>query len=311
MNQASFAWNNHSLAGCLFEKTLEKADHVVGTAAESELPKTVDLSPWCSDIEDQGNTNSCTANAIVGALEFHQRRAGLAVTDLSRLFVYYNARKLNDMEAEDCGSYIHHVMAAVMAYGACEERIWPFDPTLCKVRPSEQAYANALAFQAVQFARAPLGLAAIHAVASGIPVVFATYIPPEFYHHADQTGVMPAPQAEVVPQFGHAMLLVGYDLDAGHWIVRNSHGSAFARNGYVNIPFETLAAYSVPEHFWTIGAIDQTAGLQRSEEPLDQSNLQSPSHLRVDLTELRQSLRKELSSDLTAKTAGFHNRLRS
>ena len=310
MNDTTYSWNNNSLAGCLFEKTLQEADHVTGTVSENDLPMAVDLRPWCSDIEDQENTNSCTANAIVGALEFHQKRAGLAVTELSRLFVYYNARKLNNMESEDCGSYIHHVMAAVLAYGACEERVWPFDSNMCTVKPSDEAYANAKSFQAVQFARAPLGLAAFHAVAAGIPVVFATFIPPEYYQHAHQTGVMPGPNAEVVPEMGHAMLLVGYDRNAGHWIVRNSHGTAFAQNGYMKIPFETIAAYSIPEHFWTIGAIDQAANLQRSSEPLDQTNLQTPSHLRVDLSQLRQTIRRELDSDLQSKAAGFRKRLR-
>lgn len=30
------------------------------------LPKSVDLRPWMTDIEDQGDMGSCVANAIVG-----------------------------------------------------------------------------------------------------------------------------------------------------------------------------------------------------------------------------------------------------
>ncbi len=38
------------------------------------LPKLVDLSPGCSAIEDQGNLGSCTANALVGVLEFLKKK---------------------------------------------------------------------------------------------------------------------------------------------------------------------------------------------------------------------------------------------
>ena len=34
------------------------------------LPKKVDLRSQCSPIEDQGQLGSCTANALVGNLEF-------------------------------------------------------------------------------------------------------------------------------------------------------------------------------------------------------------------------------------------------
>ena len=82
------------------------------------LPERVDLRAFCSPIEDQGQVGSCAANAVVGAMEYHMRRAEAPMTDLSRLFVYYNARALANKEGEDCGTYIHHVMASVLAHGA-------------------------------------------------------------------------------------------------------------------------------------------------------------------------------------------------
>jgi len=40
------------------------------------LPDEVDLRPLCSLIEDQGNLNSCTGNALAGALEFLEKKDG-------------------------------------------------------------------------------------------------------------------------------------------------------------------------------------------------------------------------------------------
>ncbi len=305
-------WNDRSLNGCMLETELVATGHVVPTINFNDLPRQVDLRQWCSSIEDQKQTYSCTANAIVGALEYHQRRLGLPVTDLSRLFVYYNARKLANAQHVDCGSYIHHVMAAVLAYGVCEERIWPFHPDLCVTEPSQEAYANATQHQAVQYGRTPLGPSAIYTVASGIPVVFATYVPARFYYHATQHGVMPLPADQIEPMgSGHAMVLVGYDIDERVWIVRNSHGVQFGENGYTRIPFETLAAYSIPEHFWSIGAIDKAPGLEFSDQPMDVSDLDTPSHLRIDLTKSREKFRRQLENNVATASQRFRNSLRS
>jgi C1A family cysteine protease len=58
------------------------------------LPIAVDLRPHMSPVENQGHVGSCTANAIVGALEYLMLRNGLPLTDISRLWVYYHERKV-------------------------------------------------------------------------------------------------------------------------------------------------------------------------------------------------------------------------
>lgn len=254
------------LTGCLLETSAAPAAaSELGAVPSAQLPALVDLRAHCSAVEDQRHTNSCTANAAVGALEYHQKRQGQPVTELSRMFVYYNARQLAGMESRDVGSFIHHVMAAVMAHGACEERLWPFQEAMCTTRPTEAAYRDAQRFQAVQYARTPLGPAVKAALAGGLPVVFGTYIPGRFYDEAGRCGVMPRP-AETVeqPGSGHAMLLVGFDDARQLWLVRNSWGPSWAEGGYCWIPFDTMAAYSNGTHFWTIGAIDRVPTLQMS-----------------------------------------------
>src|SRR4030095_13848698 len=64
-------------------------------APPKKLPSKVDLREGCSRVEDQGQLGSCTANALVGNLEFLRKKAGHRVSNLSRLFIYYNER---DME---------------------------------------------------------------------------------------------------------------------------------------------------------------------------------------------------------------------
>lgn len=312
-------WNDRPLTGCLFETPAEPgpADRI-GAAPGADLPALVDLRAHCSPVEDQRLTNSCTANAAVGALEYLQKRGGERVTDLSRLFVYYNARQLAGMEEKDVGSFIHHVMAAVMAHGACEERLWPFQEAMCTTKPVSDAYRDAQRFQAVQYARTPLGPTVQAALAGGLPVVFGTYLPRRYYEEAATTGVMPPPAESVeLPGSGHAMLMVGYDGAKKMWLARNSWGPTWAEGGYCWIPFATLAAYSNPTHFWTIGAIDRTPTLQmllRDNAGLGATAQGAPAAAGgLDLDRIRRTARAaggELDDRLRRDRDGLRDRLR-
>ncbi len=48
----------------------------------ARLPKKVDLRQKCSPVENQGQLGSCTANALVGALEFLELKDGVPFVDL-------------------------------------------------------------------------------------------------------------------------------------------------------------------------------------------------------------------------------------
>ena len=67
------------------------------------LPSSVDLRSKCPPIEDQKKLGSCTANALVGALEFLEVKDGVSFVALSRLFVYYNERVIENTVTSDSG----------------------------------------------------------------------------------------------------------------------------------------------------------------------------------------------------------------
>jgi len=315
-------WNDYSLEGCLFEDAA-KPSPLLGVP-DVDLPERIDLRMHCPPVESQFTTNSCVANAVVGALEVHQKKAGLPLTDLSRLFVYYNARSLAGNQMVDCGTLIHHGIAAVLAYGACEERLWPFQHAMIASQPPVNCYQNAMKYEAVQYARTPRGTPALTALAKGLPVVFGMTVPAAYYEIANQTGVMPRPDQippQRKPRAGHSMLLVGYDLADKTYLVRNSVGPEWADQGYCRIPFETMEAWSEAEEFWTIGAIEQAEGfiltgpsmvdsmrgVGVSEDVLNENARREDSS---SLDRLRGDLRARLSSDLETAKRDFKKRLR-
>lgn len=309
-------WSEYSLNGCRFEERKSAAPTL--SAPNIRLPDRVDLRIHCSPVENQLRTNSCVANAVVGALEFHHLKAGRSLTELSRLFVYYNARTLSDSTQQDQGSFIHHGMAAILAHGACEERLWPFLEAMVTTRPTEACYQNGGAYEAVQYARASRGVPALTALAQGLPIVFGIFAPGEYYDVAAQTGRMPRPD-QVVPQrppSGHAMLIVGYDMTERAYLVRNSWSASWAEHGYCWIPFETMDAWSKEEDFWTVGAIEEAAGFKLMGPSLDESmqGVGVSSDLiesrAARLNSLRSGLREKLAGDLESAKRDFRSRLR-
>lgn len=308
--------SNFALNGSLIEPNPAPAPTLEVTPGS--LPERVDLRQFCSPVENQGKTRSCVANAVVSALELHQIKAGMPLTDMSRLFVYYNSRALAGRQNVDGGTFVQHAMASLLALGCCEEKLWPFNPAMINTKPTQACYMNASSNQALQFARSPHGQGALSVLAEGLPLVFSLFAPVPYYVVAAKTGTMPRPDQIQTPPVpvGHAMLIVGYDLADRTYLVRNSFGTDFGENGYCRIPFETLDVWGAPTEYWTIGAIEKTAGFKLTGPSMTDtladlgatgSDDENPAS---GLDKMRSDLRSRMSSDLETSKRDFRSRLR-
>ena len=207
------------------------------------LPAKVDLRPLMTPVEAQGDTQSCVANAAAGAYEYLQKRhLGEEGYDVSRLFVYFNARKREIAEDEpitDSGSCIQDAIAGLQDDGACSEETWPFDPDLINDTPSDAAYEEAQSFlvEEAQFLPHELNLWK-SALADGQPIIFAVKLFQSF--NQLRRGVVPTPNANDLQDGtsgGHCMLCVGYSDPDQVFIVRNSWGADWGDQGYCYIPY--------------------------------------------------------------------------
>lgn len=310
------SYDGHPLDGCRFGDVPQGGPMLQSSPRSlSELPIRIDLRPYCTPVEDQGRTNSCVANAIVGAVELLQKKAGQGAPDLSRMFLYYNARAIGKREHLDEGTYIHHGMAALLAHGVCEERMWPFQHVAVNTEPTHGCYQNATHYEAIQYARTP-GASALFSLAMELPVTFGIVLPHECYEVAHTTGMIPPPELLPVqsPAGGHAMLIVGYDLQEKYFIVRNSWGPGYGKDGYIGIPFDVMERYAHPDQFYTIGAIEQAPGLRILGEAVaagaaDLAAVAS-SVPQPDLSDVRAGLRSEIETRLEQSKRGFASRLR-
>ncbi|MBQ4359887.1 MAG: C1 family peptidase, partial [Proteobacteria bacterium] len=233
-----------STCGCIY--SAPKADVEVYASTRysaSQLPKKVDLRPYLSPIEDQGQMNSCTANATVGALEYMNRTRFNANVEVSRLFVYYNAREANGEAKQDCGSVIQLAVDSLVKLGCCSEAQWPYRKDLVLKKPAKECYQAAAKSRITSIKHVNTSMDDFKlALAEGHPIIFGMKLFQSFDRQRKK-GFVPMPTAEDTSRGSHgnhAMLCVGYSDVDEVFIVRNSWGRHWGDGGYCYIPYNYM-----------------------------------------------------------------------
>jgi len=234
-----------------------------------KLPVRADLRAGCSPVEDQENLGSCTAQALVGALEFLELRdlpfpsdkSKIAnpkskisrFRDLSRLFVYYNERAAIGTVQEDSGAMLRTGIKTLKAQGVCRESLWPYAIRRFTARPSEACYAEATDHQVTAYQRLNALNEMKACLAMGLPFVFGFAV----YEHVmsaavARTGRIRLPGKSERMLGGHAVMAVGYHDRARMILFRNSWGAAWGQAGYGQMPYAYLESRELSDDFWCI-----------------------------------------------------------
>jgi C1A family cysteine protease len=228
-------------------------------ATVAALPEKVDLRGQCPPVYDQGQLGSCTANAIGAALEFEQLRQREAAFTPSRLFIYYNERKIEGTVRSDSGAQLRDGVKSVAKLGACrEDPTWPYDMAKFERRPPKAAYAEGAEHQAISYLRLAQALGQLKGcLASGYPFVFGFVVYESFESAAvAKNGHAPIPRAGEAPLGGHAVMAVGYEEAEQRFLVRNSWGEGWGMDGYFTLPYPYLLQPSLSSDFWTIRRVE-------------------------------------------------------
>ncbi len=231
-------------------------DHpfMLGVRAPKALPPTVDLRPGCSAVEDQGQLGSCTANALVGALEFLEKKAGQpTATDLSRLFVYYNERVIEGTVSQDAGAMLRDGIKTLAKQGVCSEAKWPYVISKFSAKPTRGCYTDGAKHKISSYQRLSTVDDMRACLAAGFPFVFGFTVYDAFESAAvAKTGTLNMPKKSEKVLGGHAVCAVGYDDTAKRFTVRNSWGTSWGKLGYFTMPYDYLADRNLSDDFWTI-----------------------------------------------------------
>ncbi|CAF1314177.1 unnamed protein product [Rotaria sp. Silwood1] len=231
------------------------SDHVL--YSNDQLPPKVDFRAAMTPVEDQSRIGSCVANTFAGAYEYLVKKANGNEIDVSRLFIYYNARADDNQSGDltDSGCSMTKAIETLEKYGVCLESIWPYDISMVNQCPHQQAYQAADDFKITEALKVEIDLHQMKScLAQGFPFAFGLKLFTSF-DKAAKSGIVPMPNDDEQSRESHgshALLAVGFSDQSSSFIVRNSWGQYWGDQGYCYIPYDYMTNPELCFDAWTV-----------------------------------------------------------
>lgn len=168
--------------------------------------------PEHTPVSDQLTLSTCVANASCDAAEILLGIEGKQVQQLSRLFLYWNARLYTNDTDKDEGTFVRNAFDAIKTFGVCLESTWKYDVNKVFAQPPIKAYKEAFVNKIEAFYKiASTGYDRVDdielAIRSNHPVVFGTAVTKEFTQYFGGNKVWQNANGDIAGN--HAMIVVG------------------------------------------------------------------------------------------------------
>uniref|UniRef100_A0A3Q1FBS4 Cathepsin L1-like n=2 Tax=Acanthochromis polyacanthus TaxID=80966 RepID=A0A3Q1FBS4_9TELE len=225
---------NEKMNGLKLEEVNQFRNDTFKDLSGRSLPQSVDWRKkgLVSPVRDQGLCGSCWAFSSLGALEGQMKKQTGSLVPLS-------PQNLVDCSTGDgnlgCrGGYISKAFRYIIRNGGVDsESFYPYEHQNGKCRYSVSGKAASCS----NFHVLPKGdeRALQAAVASVGPVAVAVNaMLPSFHLYKGGLYNVPSCNPRLI---NHAVLVVGYDTDAGqdYWLVKNSWGTSWGEEGFIRI----------------------------------------------------------------------------
>lgn len=207
---------------------------------------------------DQGSLGSCGPQTLAKDIVYAAMKQDVAVGTIpmpSRLFIYYNTRRLMGTVNEDSGVDNRTLMKSVAKYGWCDESLWPYEIRNFKKEPPSVCYQQGATRRLVEYLAVPQNLLAMKTcLANGDPFVFGFTVYESFESpDVARTGRITFPQQSERAVGGHDVLVTGYRDDLGCFVIDNSwNGWGEDGTGTAYFPYAYATHPQLAGDFWTI-----------------------------------------------------------
>lgn len=215
-----------------------------------KLPLTYSIKDKMPSIYNQGNLGSCVGNGVTSLIEYLLKNANKDFLP-SCLFAYYNAR---EDKMNDTGAQIRDGIKGVGVFGLCHEEKYPYIISRFNIKPSEDAYNDAISYKAIKYeSLRQTELTLKTALYNNNPIVFGMLLKDSFINDVTaKTGIY-KPKGKIIG--GHCMVIVGYNDETKLFMVRNSWGSDWGDEGYCYIPYREILNKNISRDFWVINNV--------------------------------------------------------
>jgi len=236
----------------------DQRDYFYAASIPQETPPKADMRQHMPPIYNQGTLGCCVAHAVVAMCQYNQifqKKSWLWTS--SRLFQYFNTRRLMGTTAYDSGSGVRDGIKAAADFGIVDEVKWPYDIPKFTEPPPGPVYTEASRHLVKRYERVPSLLpqmkniiARHHPIAAGLMLYTTAYA-----QDVLRTGDIPMPPLKDTPWGGHCVVLCGYDDASARFIFRNSWGTGWGASGYGTLPYEYAINQGLCGDLWTIRSV--------------------------------------------------------
>ncbi len=218
------------------------------------LPAHATLAAGLPPVYNQLQTSSCTGNSSCGLFDYTYKEEHKKFMFPSRLFPYYNARVVEGSVRSDSGAMIRDVIKSFVTKGVCVETSWPFRENKVTAKPTAKCYSDALKMEAKEYQRLDnknitmLKTSIVH----GDPFVFGLSLFDNMSLIDGTNNLLSVPDKSAEFLGGHALLCYGYDDFVKAFLVRNSWGAEWGKDGNFMVSYDYMTNPELADDFWTI-----------------------------------------------------------
>jgi C1A family cysteine protease len=220
-------------------------------------PRSCLLTDKEPPIWNQGRIGSCTAHGTLRAYVMDRMKLGEPAWMPSRLFEYFNTRAQMGTTAIDSGGTVRDAFKSIGTWGACDEKLWPYDTDKFALTPTAAAYTEAGKHRAIDYAAIPQDLYTLkQVIAAGFPFVCGITVYSNFESDETfKTGLVDMPRGANLG--GHCIAFVGYNSN-NYFLFANSWGTNIGDPdfpGHEWLPPDYLLHPDLASDFWVVRSV--------------------------------------------------------